>query len=96
MKKKQSNRKEHSYRLLMTKTQPISLTRATTFHILLRKGEFGSFDGGHQQITEKKTKKLVFQVKKKTIKQKSAYVPTPYGQDAAGNLVDCHVGCGVE
>jgi hypothetical protein len=53
MKKKQSNRKEHSYRLLMTKTQPISLTRATTFHILLRKGEFGSFDGGHQQITEK-------------------------------------------
>jgi hypothetical protein len=53
MKKKQSNRKEHSYRLLMTKTQPISLTRATTFHILLRKGEFGSFDGGHQQITKK-------------------------------------------
>jgi hypothetical protein len=45
---------------------------------------------------QKKTKKLVFQVKKKTIKQKSAYVPTPYGQDAAGNLVDCHVGCGVE
>jgi hypothetical protein len=79
----------------MAKAQPISLTRATTFLILLRKGEFGGFHGGHQQNT-KKTKKLVFQVKKTTIKQKSAYVPTPYGQDAAGNLVDCHVGCGVE
>jgi hypothetical protein len=90
MKKQQSNRNFHTYLLLMTNTQPINLTQATSIHSFMRKDAQGGSDDEHRQKDEK-SKEVRTSNEKTTIKQKFPYVPPAYDKYAANKPNSSHL-----